>query len=536
MIAATRNWFKRNRTNIAVGFGVVGAGYVATQYVLSKISEARERMSYDRIAKENLRRRFQQNQEDCTFTVLALLPTASENILDALPVENITHELQRQKAERLARTAGEGANSSEISSGPPSVNEDDGRSLQSFQSESYVHASQVGTEETGGSSEKVQGSPPRGPKKTKLQLWNELKISSITRALTLIYTLSLLTLLTRIQLNLLGRRSYLSSVLNLASTPPSTSNLTISLENNDPADPTTTSPTYGHDFETNRRYLTFSWWLLHRGWALLRNSVESAVKEVFGPLNLREDISHDALAALILEVRKRVEGATDEERRSKRWLPYLLPSPEEYPTVLAESGMSTSPTSSASPESTSTGTAELSAPLRRLLDETADLIDSPSFSLVHTLLLDASFTQLSSTLNSQAFKATSPTVESMTSRIEEVVEKKVKLATVLAVMTRQAHAIGNGGQNSFLEAMDRVPELEAFSAVVYASLRDGEVAEVEPEVTYEELKKEVEKEEAPPPINAQESPPESFVDVGTQSTLESAWGKAVEKSKGEGSP
>ena len=52
MIAATRNWFKRNRTNIAVGFGVVGAGYVATQYVLSKISEARERMSYDRIAKE----------------------------------------------------------------------------------------------------------------------------------------------------------------------------------------------------------------------------------------------------------------------------------------------------------------------------------------------------------------------------------------------------------------------------------------------------------------------------------------------------
>lgn len=204
--------------------------------------------------------------------------------------------------------------------------------------------------------------------------------------------------------------------------------------------------------------------------------------------------------------------------------------------MLAESGMSTSPTSSALPESTSTGTAELSAPLRRLLDETADLIDSPSFSLVHTLLLDASFTQLSSTLNSQAFKATSPTVESMTSRIEEVVEKKVKLATVLAVMTRQAHAIGNGGQNSFLEAMDRVPELEAFSAVVYASLRDGEVAEVEPEVTYEELKKEVEKEEAPPPVNAQESAPESFVDVGTQSTLESAWGKAVEKSKGEGSP
>ena len=37
---------------IAIGLGVVGAGYVATQYVLSKINDARERMSSDRIAKE----------------------------------------------------------------------------------------------------------------------------------------------------------------------------------------------------------------------------------------------------------------------------------------------------------------------------------------------------------------------------------------------------------------------------------------------------------------------------------------------------
>ena len=52
MIAATRKWFRRNRTPIAVGFGVLGAGYVATQYVLTKLAEARERLSSDRIAKE----------------------------------------------------------------------------------------------------------------------------------------------------------------------------------------------------------------------------------------------------------------------------------------------------------------------------------------------------------------------------------------------------------------------------------------------------------------------------------------------------
>ena len=52
MISSTRKWFRRNRTNFAIGAGVVGAGYLAGQYVLGKLSEARQRMSDDRIAKE----------------------------------------------------------------------------------------------------------------------------------------------------------------------------------------------------------------------------------------------------------------------------------------------------------------------------------------------------------------------------------------------------------------------------------------------------------------------------------------------------
>lgn len=52
MITATKNWLRRNRTNLALGFGVLGVGYVAGQYVLSKITETGERMSSDRTAKE----------------------------------------------------------------------------------------------------------------------------------------------------------------------------------------------------------------------------------------------------------------------------------------------------------------------------------------------------------------------------------------------------------------------------------------------------------------------------------------------------
>lgn len=52
MISASRRWLRRNRTPLAIGAGVVGVGYIATNYVLGKISDARERMSSDRIAKE----------------------------------------------------------------------------------------------------------------------------------------------------------------------------------------------------------------------------------------------------------------------------------------------------------------------------------------------------------------------------------------------------------------------------------------------------------------------------------------------------
>lgn len=42
---------------------------------------------------------------------------------------------------------------------------------------------------------------------------------------------------------------------------------------------------------------------------------EAAVRDIFGPLNPREDISLERLSSLILDVRRRVEGATTEERK-----------------------------------------------------------------------------------------------------------------------------------------------------------------------------------------------------------------------------
>ena len=72
---------------------------------------------------------------------------------------------------------------------------------------------------------------------------------------------------------------------------------------------------YGNDYDTNRKYLTFSWWLLHRGWREVMAHVEDAVKEVFGSVNPREDVAPKRLSILFLDVRRAVEGATPEARK-----------------------------------------------------------------------------------------------------------------------------------------------------------------------------------------------------------------------------
>lgn len=352
-----------------------------------------------------------------------------------------------------------------------------------------------------------------------------IESQAITRSFTLIYTLALLTLLTRIQLNLLGRRSYLSSVVSLATGGVEQS--TISLENHDDDNP---DQAYGNDFETNRRYLTFSWWLLHRGWRDVMLKVEAAVKDVFSSLSPRDDVTMQKFSELTLEVRKRVEGATESERQATRWLQYLLPAKEQEEFVLKESGMTTEGGPSESPSISSPGP----TPLRRLLDETSDLIDSPPFSHVLTKLLDAGFSTLvDQKISQQAFKSPpTPEIPDLDEpRVTEVFDAKpVKLPIVLAILTRQAHSIGNGVPNEYLQSMEQVRDLEAFAAVVYSSNWESEISPMNDESSTVFVPKEG---LAGPEIVAAQTGEdftgqESVVDVGNAGSFESAWGKAVE--------
>jgi len=52
MFQSTRGWLRRNRTPLAIGAGIVTAGYLAAQYALNKVNETRQRMTEDRIARD----------------------------------------------------------------------------------------------------------------------------------------------------------------------------------------------------------------------------------------------------------------------------------------------------------------------------------------------------------------------------------------------------------------------------------------------------------------------------------------------------
>lgn len=331
-------------------------------------------------------------------------------------------------------------------------------------------------------------------------------------------------MLTRIQLNLLGRRSYLSSVVSLAT---GSNTGAISLENKD--DDNNATEAYGDDFEVNRKYLTFSWWLLNRGWVDVMQRVEAAVREVFGQLSPRDQLTYETFANLTAQVRKLVEGGrmpvpNDDEHQQRQqqtsavinrtnWLAFLLPPPDMEDYVLRESGIlddsatfvTQQGTLEREPPSPTSSSSSSFSSLRRLLDETSDLIETPTFTHVLTQILDAGFAVLLdkklapgafdldfSTDPSSPIPASPPPAaqflvlnapSSTTTSSEEEQrrrkrEKKVLLPKCLSILTRQAHAIGDAmPTNEYLAAMEGVRDLEGFAAVVYSSNWENEIRE-----------------------------------------------------------
>jgi peroxin-3 len=310
----------------------------------------------------SLRRRFENNQQTVSFTIMALLPTIGEHIIKGMDVEGLTNDLQKKsRATKLAQNsrpispesqppsytptdtdARSDMESSDISSiqevgttlGDSTQSWVDGFSLRSSREDSNgegdpsnsLRASMIksiGTTSTSSQAESstsaVRKYPERltetltvvqptetsmVPSKSKAELWREIKILSecptsaqapesdyfrkaFTRTLTTMYSIVLLSLFTHIQLSIIGRSKYIQSVLEqeeeermMAAMSFDVSALLLGMWDNEDGGDTvqTVDPI---DEETERKYLTLSWWICNIGWKDVGERVRRGVEEVF---------------------------------------------------------------------------------------------------------------------------------------------------------------------------------------------------------------------------------------------------------------
>ncbi|KAJ2915679.1 hypothetical protein MD484_g4712, partial [Candolleomyces efflorescens] len=265
-----------SRKTLTKTAGFVGGMYLAHTYIQNRLEDVKQKMEVEVQARENLKRRFRQTHDTTSYTVLALLPTLASQILKEMNVEELTRELQARSSSNASRraaapppppaAAATGAppaaiaaasmaapspslassielidplsqsitsSSSSFSMASPPVtttSEDLSASIQSFAtSDSVVQSGERGSssrDSVDAVGEGVQAPVPLTDSllstttttsstpdlRTKAELWNEVKMLTLTRTLTTLYTTTLLTLLTTLQLTLLARSKYVSSV------------------------------------------------------------------------------------------------------------------------------------------------------------------------------------------------------------------------------------------------------------------------------------------------------------------------------------
>ncbi|KAI0089446.1 Peroxin-3 [Irpex rosettiformis] len=539
MLDAVKQYVVDRQGGLKRAAAYIGSGYLFSTYVARSLRETRDAVVHDRIAKENLRRRFEQNQQDISFTIMALLPTIGARIIEGMNVEEITEQLQSQSRaakakEELQPPPAPPSNENASSSAGVEVQVEDGKSDsgsvsvvsaasqastsdlnasmtnssmswvdQLSQSTSSAHSPQppqehplkasdpeprqksdspnsnIGTDLSdsmitsssvsyGDIAHQAHSPPTTSYTPSKAELWREIKMLTFTRTLTVLYSLTLLSLFTHVQLNILGRHKYIQSVIQLArdelEREHMAESLSISslffrggLEKPSESDLLPLEPIKE---ETERKYLTLSWWILYVGWKDVGERVRRAVEEVFEGVALKTKLSASDLHRLLNDVRRRVEfEVTFEgvERRTKFTSTLLPPTPETLQHVLTQGGIPSFMAAQDDPEFLS------------LLSETQKYLLSGSFERVLEVCLDRATDILSSGLEKNVFGSV---VEDPNSLPALGQEPRVRLAGMLPGLARWCHLALEGLPNELVDGLADVREVHALSAIIYSDYDD----------------------------------------------------------------
>ena len=419
VFSSLSTFFKRNRRKLLIATGLsLTAYYLVHQFVIKKFRDFQKSLKQELFVKEQIRRRFIQTQNDCYLTLLALLPVLSQPIVAHLPSETITQALKLKKAP-LANAQLELVSDSLLTTDNLSLHQSANESLDLS---TYVNMS-------------------------KTDLWKLLKIKTIARWLTLIYSLSGLMLITRLQLNILARRSYLESAIAMAGG--------------------TVDEDMSLDYYMEQSYLSLSWWLLNKGWRTMADVLEAAVIKHFDVVNARTELTIDQFDELIALVIKDVNF-----NHQRLIIESIFPTSYDS---LVETLINTNPDL----------IRELDQPesvFLKLVNETNFFVDDGMFLQIFYRMVNHS----RSTLANNLWVAFDPdfllTMEqhAKIAEIGDLPSKKFKLASFLAQVSVQSGIICDNNNlheeyneelsgNIYINSLNELEELDEFSAGIYSN-------------------------------------------------------------------
>ncbi|KAJ2008740.1 peroxin [Coemansia thaxteri] len=477
MLESAWGFVRRHQRKLVITAGIVGGIYYSGKMLVNRIVDMQAASAKERASKESIQRRFDQNQRDCQFTILALLPELSEQVLREVDVERLIAELRAiHRPPTPSPKVGSGgygdswagANAWSASKSP-SAGQADGTDSAMESAEDHDSSNtgaatpsnqSIGAQEDA-RTERAGSSVDEPPKRTKVEIWEDIKLQSFSRTLIAVYAESLLTLLVHTQLNMVGRSTYLDSVIGKLSDPSASQ---ISLEGRYES---------RLSMADEQNFLMLSWWFLNRGWRQLMVQIADATNHCIGQLPLKERVSHRELAALFARIHLRLRENGLVQSLTAILLPLGDANVGDY---LASSHLSAEQV--------------FTPAFVRLLDQMRDVIESTDFIYVFNSCIDRLTTQLLETLQ-ESFpepvpqapvprNPLPPTVDGEAAPdLDGVVrefeafsvssEGRVVVAQLLPRIAREGHQILNGVPNHYLENVSASREVQALSAAVYTA-------------------------------------------------------------------
>jgi len=417
LMESVKNFVQKNRKKIFITSGIFGGVYLIGRFAKGKLKELQETMALDQITRENIKKRYQRNQFDCLTTTANFLPILLEEISAAYNVEIITTRLQHTKNANIQTN---------------SEDQEDTEKLQALE------------------------------KKTKRELWEELKIMSFTRLIASVYIINLIALLTYLQINLIGRYVYIDSVITLNHNKNDTNSTTKSTKEKEFS---FTETSQGLSTEIQAKYLAFSYYLIHVGWKELAEKVREETEKEIGPLLLNGKITFENLVEIVNKIRMNIEGTTDIPSKSRRYkdlnknlnMTNYIINDEKYDNKILATV-------------TNDDKVVIDEKLKNLLNETRDILESKDFSAVLSSCLNDSFDSLFMIL-----KPTFVDTQNMNAESADTTNaptKEILLAQMLPFITKSLYSVFYGVPNPFLEIIKDNMMQQRFSAIIYSSFEN----------------------------------------------------------------